>query len=96
MKAQQQVANAEKVMADPNASDTTRQMAQNILQSNKKKIQDIASDPKDHKQLAKALDISFTDPEKNKTPEVQALQAATKEFKAAGPFTADNPQEDEQ
>jgi hypothetical protein len=43
--------------------------------------------------MAKALDISFVDPEKNKTPEVQAYQQAVKEFQAAGPFKSDNPQE---
>lgn len=93
MKAKQNVANATQVMQDPNASDQQKQMAQNVLQTNKKAMNDILSDPKHQKQLAKALDISFIDPEKNKTPEVKAFQEATKEFKAAGPFNADNPQE---
>ena len=43
--------------------------------------------------MQKALDISFVDPEKNKTPEVQAYQKAMAEFKEAGPFNADNPAE---
>lgn len=89
MSAKQNIANAKAVLAqDPN-----NKMAQGVLQENMKSLNAILSDPKKQKMLAKALDISYTDPEKNKTPEVKAYQEALKEFKAAGPFTSDNPAE---
>jgi hypothetical protein len=89
MKAKQNVANAKQVLQqDPNNA-----MAKSVLQANTKQLNDILSDPKHQKELAKALDISYVDPEKNKTPEVQAYQQATSEFKKAGIFNSDNPTE---
>jgi len=89
MKAKTNVANAQAVLQqDPN-----NKIAQGVLAANKKSLEAILSDPKKQKQLAKALDISYVDPSKNKTPEVQAFQQATAEVKKAGPFNSDNPQE---
>lgn len=89
MKAKTNVANAQAVLQqDPN-----NKIAQGVLAANKKSLEAILSDPKKQKQLAKALDISYVDPSKNKTPEVQAFQQATAEIKKAGPFNSDNPQE---
>lgn len=93
MKAKQNIANATAVMQNPASSDILKQQAQKVLDANKKQLNTILSDPKTTKQMQKALDISFVDPEKNKTPEVQTYQAAMKEFKEAGAFNADNPQE---
>ena len=93
MKYKQNAENAQTVLSDPNAPPQAKQMAQKVADANKKQLNDLLSDPKHQKEMAKALDISFVDPDKNKTPEVQAYQQAVKEFKAAGPFTADNPQE---
>jgi hypothetical protein len=89
MQSKQQIENAKKVLAqDPN-----NQMAKGVLEANSKKLEAILSDPKNEKQLKKALDISYVDPEKNKTPEVKAAVAADKEVKGAGAFSAANPQE---
>src|ERR1700692_767528 len=89
MQAKQNVANAQQVLQqDPN-----NKLAQQVLQANKKRMNDILSDPKHAKEMQKALDISFVDPEQNKTPEVQAFQQAHKEVQQAGPFNASNPQE---
>lgn len=93
MKAKQNIANATQIASDPNATQQQKALAQKVLNANKKQLNTILSDPKTQKQMAKALDISFVDPDKNKTPEVQAYQAAMKEFKEAGPFNADNPAE---
>lgn len=93
MKAKQNIANADAVMKNPASSDTLKQQAQKVLDANKKQLNTILSDPKTQKQMQKALDISFVDPEKNKTPEVQTYQKAMAEFKEAGPFNADNPSE---
>lgn len=93
MKAKQNIANATQISSDPNATQQQKALAQKVLDANKKQLNTILSDPKTQKQMAKALDISFVDPDKNKTPEVQAYQAAMKEFKEAGPFNADNPAE---
>lgn len=93
MKAKQVIANAKTVLANPSISDSLKQTAQGIITKQTKQLNDILSDPKTQKQMQKALDISFVDPEKNKTPEVQAYQAAMKEFKEAGPFNSDNPAE---
>lgn len=93
MKAKQNIANATQISSDPNATPQQKALAQKVLDANKKQLNTILSDPKTQKQMAKALDISFVDPDKNKTPEVQAYQAAMKEFKEAGPFNADNPAE---
>ena len=70
---------------------------QKVIEANKKQLQTILTDPKKlQKQMLKALDISFVDPEKNKTPEVQAYQKLPmKDFKEAGPFNSDNPAEHE-
>jgi hypothetical protein len=84
--------NAENAMAvlkqDPN-----NKMAQGVLAANKKRLNDILSDPKKQKQLAKALDLSYTDPESNKTPEIAAGQQAIAAVKQAGPYNANNPAE---
>lgn len=89
MQAKQNVANAQAVLQqDPN-----NQMAKQVLDTNKNALNAILSDPRKQKQLAKALDISFTDPEQNKTPEVQAYKQATQEVKQAGAFNSNNPAE---
>src|SRR5271168_4359703 len=89
MQAKQNAENAQTVLKqDPN-----NKLAQQVLAANKKRLNDILSDPKKQKGLAKALDISFTNPEDNKTPEVQAGQQAIAQVKQAGPFNASNPQE---
>lgn len=89
MTAKQNIANAQQVLQqDPNNA-----AAKQVLDSNKKSLEAILTDPKKQKQLTKALDISFIDPDKNKTPEVQAYQQAQKEVKEAGAFTSDNPAE---
>jgi hypothetical protein len=93
MKAKQQVANANSVLQMPGATQEQKDLANKVLAANTKRINDVMSDPKDAKQMAKAFDISYSDPDKNKTPEVAAGLAAHKEFQAAGPHTADNPQE---
>ncbi len=93
MKAKQQVANANSVLQMPGATQAQKDLANKVLAANTKRINDVMSDPKDAKQMAKAFDISYSDPDKNKTPEVAAGIAAHKEFQAAGPYTADNPQE---
>ena len=92
MKAKQQVANANSVLNTPGATQEQKDLANKVLAANTKKIQDLMTE-KNAKQMAKAFDISYSDPEKNKTPEVAAGLAAHKEFQAAGPHTADNPQE---
>lgn len=89
MQAKQNVANAQAVLQqDPN-----NKMAQGVMAANKKRLNDILSDPKHSKEMQKALDISFVDPDKNKTPEVQAFQQAHKEVQQAGAFNASNPAE---
>lgn len=93
LKAKQNIANAQVVLNDPNASQQQKQMATAVLNANKTSMEGILSEDKDRKALQKAFDVSFVDPEKNKTPEVQTMQKAVKEFKSAGPFNADNPQE---
>jgi len=83
------IANAESVLQqDPNNA-----IAKGVIEANKKQLNTILSDPKKQKQLAKALDISYVDSSKNKTPEIQAYQAALKEHEAAGVFNSNNPQE---
>lgn len=89
MQAKQNVANAQAVLQqDPN-----NKMAKSVMDANKKRLNDILTDPKHSKELQKALDISFVDPSENKTPEIQAFQAAHKEVQQAGVFNASNPQE---
>lgn len=89
MTARQNIGNATSVLkADPNNA-----LAKQVLEANKKQLNAILSDPKKQKQLEKALDISFTDMEKNKTPEVGAFLQAQKEVSTAGHFNYDNPQE---
>jgi hypothetical protein len=92
MKAKQQVANANSVLQNPNADQVSKDKANNVLALNTKRIQDLMTE-KNAKQMAKAFDISYSDPDKNKNPNVAAGLAAYKEFQAAGPYTADNPQE---
>lgn len=89
MTAKENIANAQVILQQ----DPQNKMAQGVLDANKKQLEAILTDPKKQKQLSKALDISFTDMDKNKTPEVKAYQDAAKEFKAAGPFTSNNPAE---
>ena len=91
MQSKQQIENAKKVLAQ----DPDNQMARSVLKANTEKLQAILSDPKNEKQLKKALDISYVDLDKNKTPEVAAAIAAEKEVKSAGAFNAANPQEAE-
>jgi len=93
MQAKQNVHNAETVLSDPNADPNSKALAQKVFDANKKNLGDILKDPKNAKALAKSLDISYVDPEKNKTPEVQAGIAAAKEVKAAGQYNAANPQD---
>src|SRR5271163_1305506 len=89
MQAKQNAENAQVVLQqDPN-----NKLAQQVLAANKKRLNDILSDPKKQKGLAKALDISFTNPEDNKTPEVQAGQQAMAQVRQAGQYNASNPQE---
>lgn len=91
LKYQQNIANAQQVLSqDPN-----NKMAQQVLDANKKQLESVLGDDKKRKGLEKAFDISFVDPEKNKTPEVQAMQAAAKQFNdnKAGMHYADNPVE---
>lgn len=89
MTAKENIANAQVILKQ----DPQNKMAQGVLDANKKQLEAILTDPKKQKQLTKALDISFTDMDKNKTPEVKAYQDAAKEVKAAGAFTSDNPAE---
>lgn len=89
MRAQQNIQNASAVLQnDPNNAQ-----AKQVLQSNKDRLNTILRDHKWTKQLQKAFDISFTDMEQNKTPEIGAMVAATKEFKQSGAFNYDNPAE---
>jgi len=92
MKAKQQVANANSVLQMPGATQEQKDLANKVLAANTKRIQDLMTE-KNAKQMAKAFDISYSDPDQNKTPEVAAGIAAHKEVQAAGPYTADNPQE---
>lgn len=91
LKYQQNIANAQSVLSqDPN-----NKMAQQVMDANKKQLESVLGDDKKRKGLEKAFDISFVDPEKNKTPEVQAMQAASKQFEQnkQGMHYADNPVE---
>ena len=92
MKAKQRVAEANSVLQMPGVTQGQKDLANNVLATNTKRIQDLMTE-KNAKQMAKAFDISYSDPNKNKTPEVAAGIAAHKEVQAAGPYTADNPQE---
>lgn len=89
MQAKQNIANAEIVLQN----DPNNKQAQMVKAANMQRMNAILSDPKNVKQFEKAFDISFTDMEKNKTPEVSALLAAQKDVKNAGAFKYDNPQE---
>lgn len=89
MSAKQNVQNAQAVLQ----LDPTNKLAQGVLAANKKQLEAILTDPKKAKQIQKAMDISFTDMDKNKTNEIKAFQDAVKEHKAAGAFASDNPQE---
>lgn len=95
MKAQQQVDNATQVLKSPTSSDQDKQMAQGVIDQNKKIIEGKLTDPKTGKQILKAFDISPTDPESQKTPEVAAAKAAAKQVQQATQhgLTADNPAE---
>lgn len=93
MKAKGNIANATAVLKQEGISDTQKQQAQNVLQANTKQLNNILSEPKNAKALAKALDISYVDPEKNKTPEVKAFQQAHQEYEKSGEFKSDNPME---
>lgn len=91
LKYQQNISNAQSVLSqDPN-----NKMAQQVMAANKKQLEAVLGDDKKRKGLEKAFDISFVDPEKNKTPEVQAMQQAAKQFNdnKAGMHYADNPVE---
>jgi hypothetical protein len=92
MKAQQQIDNAQQVLQsipqdakDPQ-SVQVRQNAEQVIAQNKKVMEgklDPSINKKTAKDIAKAFDISYTDPEKNNTPEVKAMRAAQKDVKAA-------------
>lgn len=89
MSAKENIANAQAVLQqDPNNA-----MAKGVLAANQKQLEAILTDPKKQKQLTKALDISFTDMDKNKSPEIKAYQDAMKEYKESGVFNANNPAE---
>lgn len=91
MQQKRNIANAEIVLQqDPN-----NQQAKDTIAKNKADMERILSNPKRQKALAKALNIDFTDPEANKTPEIKAYQDAKKEFDQSGIFNANNPQEAE-
>jgi hypothetical protein len=99
MQAKQNIHNAESVLAmddknfgSPEQAKNSKAQAQAVLVKNKSNLETVLNG-KDAKQLAKALDISYVDPEKNKKPEIQTGIAAAKEFKSNGPFNAANPQE---
>ena len=91
---QKNIDTAKQVLNDPATTQEQKKMAQSVLETNQKQRTDwIGSDKKVMKEISKMFDISFVDPEKNKTPEVQAGQAAMKKIAEAGPFSANNPQE---
>lgn len=83
MNAQQQIDNANAVLQNPSSSEQDKKNAQGVMDQNKKISERMLSDPKTRKTMQKAFDISFTDPEKNNTPEVKAMQAAKAKFDSA-------------
>lgn len=95
MKAQQQIDNATAVLKSPTASDQDKQMAQGVIDQNKKVIEGKLTDPKSGKSILKAFDVSMTDPESQKTPEHQAAKTAAKQVAVAtkAGLTADTPAE---
>jgi hypothetical protein len=107
MQSKQNVENAQKVqqqaqavLKDNNASSEAKQQAQTQLQqaqavmdANKKQLNALLSDPKKQKQLAKAFDISYTDMEQNKTPEIAQALAAKKDIAKNGALNYNNPAE---
>ena len=95
MKAQQQIDNATAVLKSPTASAQDKQMAQGVIDQNKKVIEGKLTDPKSGKAILKAFDVSMTDPESQKTPEHQAAKTAAKQVDVAtkAGLTADTPAE---
>jgi len=93
MQSNENIQNAQTVVNDPNASPEDKKVAQGVLESNKKQMNDILSDPKHAKMLQKAFDVSYTDPEANNTPEIKAMMAAKQEVAKAGQYNAANPTE---
>lgn len=76
MQATQGIQQAKDVLqTDPNNKD-----AQATLSKNQNILNAMFSDPKKRKQIAKALDVNFTNPDENKTPEHDALKQATKSY----------------
>lgn len=89
MQSKQNIANAQSILQqDPN-----NELAKQVLARNKQQLEGILNDPKKTKALQKAFEVSFTDPSKNKKPEVQAMQQAMAEHKTAGAFNSSNPAE---
>src|ERR1700735_475141 len=65
-----------------NGDAASASKAQEQIQKNQQVLSGIFSDPKIRKALVKGFDISYTDPESNKTEEHAAVQAAMKEAKS--------------
>lgn len=91
MKAQQQINNAQSVLA----SDPNNAMAKAVLQRNMDVIQSKLSNDKLRTQIGKAFDVSFIDSSQNDTPEIKAGEAARKQVEAANKAgtAADTPEE---
>ena len=64
-----------------NGDAATASKMQELIQKNTQARDGITADPKMRKALAKGFDISYTDPESNKTEEHAAVQAAIKQAK---------------
>jgi hypothetical protein len=88
-KTQRLAVNIERLMGAVNSTDQAKQALQNdpnnpAAQEQLKKAQaiqdEILSDPKVRKDIAKAYNINFTDPSKNNTPEHAALKQATDSY----------------
>lgn len=76
MQAQSSIDQANQILqTDPN-----NKVAKDTVEKNKKVMDTILSDDKIRKGIEKGLNISFTDPSKNKTPEHGAVQAGRASF----------------
>ena len=79
-RAQSNIVDAQRILNDKTITDpAVREAAQKSLSDNTKTRDDLLNDPKKQKEMAKAFDISFTDPSKNGTIYVKAGQAALTE-----------------
>lgn len=92
---QTQIDNAQTILQNPNASPQDKKNAQGVLERNKTVMESIMTDPKRRKNIQKAFDVSFTDPEKNNTPEIKAMTAAKQQHEQSvkDGMVADNKQE---